>query len=94
MSIAQTILQQLGGNRFLAMTGAKNLLNGGNYLQMDLGRGKKVRITLDASDTYTVETFKWNVRALECKRIDERAGVFCDNLRDVFTDLTGLYCTL
>lgn len=94
MEIAQEILNQLGGNRFIAMTGAKNLLNGGTYLQFDLGRGKKVRVNLDPSDTYTVTLYKWNARALECKTVAERSDVYAENLREVFTDLTGLLCTL
>lgn len=40
-TIAQTILTQLGGNRFLAMTGAKQLVDLGNGLQFAIGRGAK-----------------------------------------------------
>ena len=32
MSVAETILQQLGGQRFTAMTGSKNYLADGNSL--------------------------------------------------------------
>ena len=34
MKVADIILEQLGGNKFLAMTGAKNLLADGNTLRM------------------------------------------------------------
>ena len=34
MTVANTILNQLGGNQFLAMTGCKNLLGFENGLQM------------------------------------------------------------
>ena len=38
MSIAQTILQQLGGNAFVAMTGSRNLLDCGSSLRFNLPR--------------------------------------------------------
>ena len=38
---AQIILAQLGGNRFLAMTGAKQLVDLGDGLQFSIGRGAK-----------------------------------------------------
>jgi len=65
-TIAQTILAQLGGKRFLAMTGAKNLLAGEDYLAMSLpgsltkGRVNKIRIRLAADDTYTLYTSSQN----------------------------------
>ena len=37
MSIAKTILEQLGGNKFRVMTGAKNLMGFENGLVMKLG---------------------------------------------------------
>jgi hypothetical protein len=56
---AQTILTQLGGNKFLAMTGASNLLGGENVLSFKIGRNpakvSHVRITLTAMDDYQVE---------------------------------------
>ena len=38
MRVAKTILEQLGGNKFRMMTGAKNLLNLGDGIAMKLGR--------------------------------------------------------
>ena len=38
--IANTILQQLGGNGFTVMTGSRNYINLGNGLQMSLARNK------------------------------------------------------
>jgi len=37
--IAQTIIAQLGGRRFIAMTGARNLIGGENYLMLSLPTG-------------------------------------------------------
>ena len=40
MSVARTILSQLGGNKFAAMTGAKNFVDCGDALSMRIGRNK------------------------------------------------------
>ena len=66
MQIANTIIQQLGGNRFRVMTGAKNFmaLDGGVTFAIPGGGGfakhgiNKVNVVLDASDTYTITAFK------------------------------------
>ena len=93
-TIAQTILQQIGGNRFAAMTGAKNFVSGSNMLQFDIGRGaankaSKVRITLDTSDTYSMEFFY--VRGVVCKTCaGHTKGIYADQLQEAFTRITGL----
>jgi hypothetical protein len=98
MNIATTIYEQLGGRRFRAMTGAKNFLDGGNYLQFDLPSRfakhgiNKVRVTLSPADTYTI-TF-WRRRGLDLKEVAKVYDVYADNLREVFTRHTGLDCTL
>jgi len=38
--IAKTILQQIGGHRFVAMTGSHDFINLGNGLRMSLSRNK------------------------------------------------------
>ena len=61
MTIAKTILQQLGGNKFVVMTGAKSLCGGENYLSfripgtMTRDRINYVKITLNSMDLYDVE---------------------------------------
>ena len=100
--VAKTILQQLGSNKFLAMTGAKNLLLGKNYIQMDLpatltkDRGNRITITLDPDDTYTLKFAKTSMRGGNFKEsmIAKKSGVMVDNLRDVFTGMTGLHVAL
>ena len=96
LDVSKTILDQLGGRWFLAITGAKNLVGGETSLSMQLPNarcnGKRctgIHIVLDdASDTYTVEAIV--IRNLEYKVLETQVGVFCDNLRAVFTSLTGL----
>lgn len=100
-TIAMTILEQLGGNRFLAMTGAKHLVSDSveRSLTMKLGRFPGVKIVcvvikLDPSDTYTVKAY--DSKALKACGLPTKiaTGVHADALRRTFTHLTGLDCTL
>lgn len=96
MSVAQTILQQLGGNRFIAMTGAKNFLGGKDKLIFSIPHAKnginKVSITLTSDDLYTVEFYKF--RKLDLTLITSHVGVYNDMLQEIFTNETGLYTRL
>lgn len=106
MNVAQIILNQLGGSRFVAMTGAKNLISTGRdekqlgALSFKLPRGfaakgiNYVRVTLDSDDTYTVTFAKFNTRSYEVKTVSEFAGVYNDSLRGLFTSETGLDTSL
>ena len=57
--IAKTIMQQLGGNQFVAMTGARQLVAVENGVRFRIGRNATrtnvVRITLRGDDTYNME---------------------------------------
>lgn len=94
--IARTILAQLGGNRFLAMTGARNLVAHTAALSFKLPRGfagnkaSHVKITLDPTDTYTVEFLAWNARKMEMRTISSTPGAYAEDLQRVFTAETGL----
>ncbi len=99
MQVANTILSQLGGNRFLAMTGARDLTGSQDSLTMRLPRGAKsgithLCVTLDASDTYTIKAMKFSKRALQMVDIASHENVYADSLRDVFEGMTGLYTRL
>ena len=52
----------------------------------------KVRITLDPSDTYTVEFMKIRKRhgVPQVETVKKTEGIYCDMLREVFTCYTGL----
>ena len=56
MAIAKTILEQLGGGRFIAFTGAKDFLTIDNGLRFRIGRNaskaNRVEIRLNGSDLY------------------------------------------
>ena len=95
--IAITILQQLGGNRFIAMTGAKNLVNHGDALSFKFPKPRDRRVnyckvTLSADDTYSVE-FGY-IRGLKYQPDEPIQGVYNDQLQPIFTDKTGLYTRL
>lgn len=96
MQIANEILAQLGGNRFLAMTGAKDLVGGEDYLAFRLparfakGGINKVKITLTDADLYKVESFKMKRHGLDVVTIAEDDGIYCDRLAETFTAQTGL----
>lgn len=94
MQVARTILEQLGGRRFIAMTGAKNFVGGQYTLTFSLPRGfatnkaDKVRVTLTPADLYTVEFFK--TRRLELVPIASHDGLYAEDLAGLFTAETGL----
>jgi len=56
--IAKTILEQIGGRRFAAMTGSKDFIDMGNGLRMSLARNKtsanRLDIIYDAGETSTI----------------------------------------
>jgi hypothetical protein len=96
---AQTILRQLGGGQFLVMTGAKYISyeEKADYPNVSFRfpmcqKANYCKIALDWSDTYKVTFLK--IRGVECKTVKEIDGVYCDMLQDIFTQETGLYCTL
>lgn len=97
-AIAMEILKQLGGNKFLAMTGSKNLsFDKGGVLQMKLTRNQAkaqyLRVELTPMDTYTMYFFAFDKNYN--KTVDVvKEGVYCDTIQDVFTSVTGLYTKL
>ena len=90
--VAKTILQQLGGNKFIAMTGAKNFGSSRNSLQFKIGRNSKsishVIVTLKSSDLYDVEFIR--IRGTSRKVVKKLRGIYADQLQQMFTKYTGL----
>lgn len=93
-TVANTIRQQLGGQRFVAMTGARDLVDIGNGLAFRLPRGlakagiNSVVVRLDPSDTYTVMFNKR--RGVDLKHVAAHTFVYADQLQALFTAETGL----
>ena len=94
--IALNIGNQLGGlGRLKAMTGANNFVaheDGLSFKFKSCKRSNYCKVTLDPSDTYTVEFGK--IRKFEYKVTEKLEGVYCDMLMDIFEGHTGLYLTL
>lgn len=96
--VAETILQQLGGRRFIVMTGAKRVVAEGNALRFRLPSNfaksgiNAVTITLNCMDTYDL-VFS-NVNGLDVTEIATVNDIYADQLRDVFRSETGLNTTL
>lgn len=90
--IADTILSQLGGRRFMAMTGARNLVAIDSGLTMKVGRNDKgvthVTITLTPADEYDMRFQRvWGTKVTEKGGYE---GIYCDMLQSLFTEGTGL----
>jgi hypothetical protein len=104
MTVAQTILNQLGGNKFVACTGSKNFVSDGNTLKMRLvgnrSNANHLSITLNSLDLYDMEFMKiteakFNLKTGKLRKFEEKEiacfnGVFFDQLQEIFTSVTGL----
>lgn len=95
MTVAKTILDQMGGTRFVTMTGAKNFVGGENSLSFSLPKAnhkiKKVIITLNDNDLYDISFGYINKKKLEWVEVAKEYDVYNDMLQQVFTMKTGLY---
>jgi len=102
--VANTILEQLGGNKFIACTGSKNFISDGNSLRMMLVKNKStanyLTITLNGLDSYDMEFCriiepKFNLKTGEMRKfenikITSLKGVMFDQLQSFFTSVTDL----
>ena len=91
------ILKQLGGNRFIMMTGAKHFGVGKEGLSFKIGRNSKqvnhIKIDYDRGrDLYNIK-FDW-VTKRGIKNKKTLKGVYADQLQKVFTMHTGMYTSL
>jgi hypothetical protein len=109
-TVALTILEQLGGKHFRAMTGVSSLLADDAALSFKLPKNAsqankmKIRLTparFGAIDTYEVTTYRITLptrrnRSGEngCRLIDRQDDVYAEDLQAVFTRMTGLYTRL
>lgn len=108
MDVPNIILQQLGGQRFLVMTGAKNLVGGQNRLSMRLPRNgskaNRLTIVLNGDDTYTMRFWRYTSARLNHKTgvytpdketdVQIFEHVYCNQLQPLFTEVTKMYTHL
>jgi hypothetical protein len=94
MNVSETILIQLGGNRFRAMTGAKNFVTSGNNLRFSLPKAVRnrinmVEIVLNASDLYDVTFYQYKKTKFEVVEVSKFENIYADQLQSLFTSETG-----
>ena len=95
MNVAQTIASQLG-RKALLMIGAKNLMAGKDYLQFRLGRNaggwNSLKIALNGLDLYDLTFYR--IRKLKVTSEKTIDNVYCDQVRDIIEDETGMKTSL
>lgn len=96
MKIPEIILKQLGGNKFIAMTGMKNAVGSNNGLTVILPRAKDgithIEIKLKSNDLYMVKFGK--IVKYEYKVLHEHDDVYSDSLKGLISDKTGLLLSI
>jgi hypothetical protein len=98
LQVANTILEQLGGNRFAMMTGAKNFAGGHDYLSFGIPSNNMARVSHvivrynEGQDLYEMKFM--SIRGIKCKDVASFEGLFFDQLQSIFTQVTGLYTKL
>lgn len=94
MTTANQILQQLGGSKFVAMTGATCYADGNTLIAKFKGSriANIMYITLNGLDLYDIKIGKF--RGMDFKPVREISGAYADMLRPVFENTTGLRTSL
>ena len=95
---AKTILNQLGGNKFVAMTGAHNFTFDDKGTLMFRFKGCKnfkiLKIRLNSLDTYDMTFIQLGNAPKHKITRKEINGIYDDGLQQIFTQETGLYTHL
>lgn len=95
--VATEILNQLGGRRFIAMTGSKNFVYDNYSLTMKLIRNKAgaqyLNIKLNGLDLYDMVFCSFDKNCEKTIK-SERHNVYFDDLQDIFTEITGMNTNL
>ena len=105
MTTATIILEQLGGNKFVAMTGSHHFVSDSDTLRMQLRRNRsganRLFIMLDrGTDTYTMRFFYYRAGKINIKNgrfiqevereITQYTGVYAEDLCRIFEAVTGM----
>ena len=94
-TIATTIYAQLGGRRFAAMIGAKQVALAERKVTVTFPRSRgvnRLEVELDNDDTYTVK-FQYE-HGVKLATKAEFANVYAADLQEMFEHVTGLYTSL
>jgi hypothetical protein len=94
MTTATQILNQLGGSKFIAMTGATCYSDGNTLVSKFKGSkfANIMYVTLNSLDLYDVKICKF--RGMDIKVIKEVSGAYADMLKPLFEQTTGLRTSL
>ena len=102
--VANTIFEQLGGKKFVAMTGAKRIVAVEDGIQMRLAKNASkanhLEITLNALDLYDMKFTRFTDSRLDKKtcewvpakneEIAVYGDLYFDQLQTIFTAVTGM----
>ena len=92
LTVAKTILKQLGGGRFIAMTGSKGFIGSDDSLSFRVGRNSSrvthVIIKLNSFDLYDVDYV--HIRGSKRETVDTSIAMYFDQLRGDFERKTGM----
>jgi len=96
--IATTIISQLGGNQIVPLLGIKFItiiqerMGGVQFRFKGSRKYNTCRIILDWTDTYIFEL--WQITKKQTTKKYEADQVYCDMLKPLFEQETGLYLSL
>lgn len=95
-TVTDTIIEQLGGRRFAAMTDAMFIVSETDQYVNVKFKGSSVanwmQVKLELDDTYTVTFMK--ARGLNTKGVATYEMVYASELQTLFTNVTGLHTKL
>ena len=92
MTVARSILDQLGGARFVAMTGARDFVGSADSLTFKIGVNPEARQP-SARDAHARPSLLGGFfRIGKAPQIE--SDVYCNMLEAVFSERTGLYTQL
>ena len=97
--VVETILEQMGGNKFMVMTGARPVVHGPHMLTFKLPTNQSKANYLDVihnpgKDLYTMIFRRVSNRGMDSKNLVEYDDVYADQLQPMFEKVTGMYTTL
>lgn len=95
---SQTIIDQLGGSKFVAMTGARDFLSTASGIVFSIPKAdmgiNRVRIDLNAMDLYALSFFRFVESTGKLSKVHSVSGCRVENLRMAFERTTGLRTSL
>ena len=99
LTIAHTILAQLGGRQFLALTGARQFIGRPTSLEFQIPRcgpkGAKInRITVELKDDDTYQVRFHRIHGRKVTTVNRDNGIYNHQLRELVERRTGLTLTM